>query len=51
MYSFLKLHGVDTMRGPEMKSTGEVLGIAPTFHDAMLKGLVGACLLSTSRCV
>ena len=51
MYSFLKLHGVDTMLGPEMKSTGEVLGIAPTFHDAMLKGLVGACLLSTSRCV
>ena len=29
VYSFLKLHGVDTMLGPEMKSTGEVLGIAP----------------------
>ena len=42
VYSFLKLHGVDTMLGPEMKSTGEVLGIAPTFHEAMMKGLVGA---------
>lgn len=40
VYSFLKLHGVDTMLGPEMKSTGEVLGIAPTFHEAMMKGLV-----------
>ncbi len=38
VYSFLKLHGVDTMLGPEMKSTGEVLGIAPTFHEAMMKG-------------
>ena len=34
VYSFLKLHGVDTMLGPEMKSTGEVLGIAPSFHEA-----------------
>ena len=33
---------VDTQLGPEMKSTGEVLGIAHTFEDAMLKGLVGA---------
>ena len=42
VYSFLKLHGVDTMLGPEMKSTGEVLGIAPSFHEAMMKGLVAA---------
>ena len=42
VFSFLKLHGVDTMLGPEMKSTGEVLGIAPTFHEALIKGLVGA---------
>ena len=42
VYSFLKLHGVDTMLGPEMKSTGEVLGIAPNYHDALLKGLIGA---------
>ncbi|MDD4850067.1 MAG: carbamoyl-phosphate synthase large subunit [Gemmiger sp.] len=42
VFSFEKLHGVDTMLGPEMKSTGEVLGIAPTFHEALIKGLVGA---------
>ena len=30
------------MLGPEMKSTGEVLGIAPSFHEAMMKGLVAA---------
>ena len=42
VFSFEKLHGVDTMLGPEMKSTGEVLGIASSFHEAMIKGLVGA---------
>ncbi|MEG2652744.1 MAG: carbamoyl-phosphate synthase large subunit, partial [Ruthenibacterium sp.] len=42
VFSFEKLHDVDTQLGPEMKSTGEVLGIAKTFEDAMLKGLVGA---------
>ena len=42
VFSFEKLHGVDTQFGPEMKSTGEVLGIAPNFHDALLKGLIGA---------
>ena len=40
--SFEKLHDVDTQLGPEMKSTGEVLGIDKTFEDALLKGLVGA---------
>ena len=34
VFSFEKLHGVDTQFGPEMKSTGEVLGIAPNYHDA-----------------
>ena len=42
VFSFAKLHNVDTQLGPEMKSTGEVLGIAKTFEDALLKGLVGA---------
>ncbi|WP_291245070.1 carbamoyl-phosphate synthase large subunit [Fournierella sp.] len=42
VFSFEKLHGVDTQLGPEMKSTGEVLGIARTFSEALLKGLVGA---------
>ena len=42
VFSFEKLHGVDTMFGPEMKSTGEVLGIAPTYHEALIKGMAGA---------
>ena len=42
VFSFEKLHGVDTQFGPEMKSTGEVLGVAKTFREALLKGLTGA---------
>ena len=42
VFSFAKLSDVDTHLGPEMKSTGEVLGIAKNFHDALLKGLVAA---------
>ncbi len=42
VFSFEKLHDVDTQLGPEMKSTGEVLGIAKTYEEALLKGLVGA---------
>ena len=42
VFSFEKLHDVDTALGPEMKSTGEVLGIAPQFGEALLKGLTAA---------
>ncbi|MBR5535994.1 MAG: carbamoyl-phosphate synthase large subunit [Clostridia bacterium] len=42
VFSFEKLHDVDTSLGPEMKSTGEVLGIAPTFHEALYKSFVGS---------
>ena len=42
VFSFEKLSGLDTMLGPEMKSTGEVLGIAPTMSEALYKGLLGA---------
>ncbi len=42
VFSFEKLHNVDTHLGPEMKSTGEVLGIAKTFEEALLKGLLAA---------
>ena len=42
VFSFEKLHSVDTHLGPEMKSTGEVLGIAKTFEEALYKGLVAA---------
>ncbi len=42
VFSFEKLHDVDTHLGPEMKSTGEVLGIADNMVDALLKGLAAA---------
>ena len=40
VFSFSKLEDVDTQLGPEMKSTGEVLGVAKTFEDAIYKGFV-----------
>ena len=39
VFSFEKLSNVDTQLGPEMKSTGEVLGIARTMEEALFKGL------------
>lgn len=42
VFSFEKLAGVDVLLGPEMKSTGEVLGIADNFEDALFKGLTAA---------
>ncbi len=42
VFSFAKLTDVDTQLGPEMKSTGEVLGIGRNFQEAIYKGLVAA---------
>ncbi|RDU22327.1 carbamoyl-phosphate synthase large subunit [Anaerosacchariphilus polymeriproducens] len=42
VFSFEKLRGADISLGPEMKSTGEVLGIAKTFHEALYKAFAGA---------
>ena len=42
VFSFEKLMDVDTHLGPEMKSTGEVLGIASTREEAIYKGLIAA---------
>ena len=42
VFSFEKLMDVDTHLGPEMKSTGEVLGIAPTVEEAIYKGMLAA---------
>ena len=42
VFSFEKLMDVDTALGPEMKSTGEVLGIATTREEALFKGMSGA---------
>ena len=42
IFSFEKLLNVDNQLGPEMKSTGEVLGIGSSFEEAIYKGLVAA---------
>ena len=42
VFSFQKLSGLDTQLGPEMKSTGEVLGIGKTLTEAIYKGFVAA---------
>ena len=42
VFSFEKLSNVDTQLGPEMKSTGEVLGLASTREEALYKGLRAA---------
>ncbi|MBE6822940.1 MAG: carbamoyl-phosphate synthase large subunit [Ruminococcaceae bacterium] len=42
VFSFEKLYGADVDLGPEMKSTGEVLGIARTFDEALIKAFYGA---------
>jgi carbamoyl-phosphate synthase large subunit len=44
VFSFGKMSGVETILGPEMKSTGEVLGIDDTFAGALRKGFVAAGL-------
>jgi carbamoyl-phosphate synthase large subunit len=42
VFSFEKLAGVDTHLGPEMKSTGEVLGLGKNLEEALYKGMVAA---------
>lgn len=42
VFSFEKLRGADISLGPEMKSTGECLGIAKTFHEALYKAFIGS---------
>ena len=42
VFSFSKLRRIETMLGPEMKSTGEVLGIDTTYAGALLRGLIAA---------
>jgi carbamoyl-phosphate synthase large subunit len=42
VFPFVKFPGVDTILGPEMKSTGEVMGIADTFAEAFAKSQLGA---------
>ena len=42
VFPFVKFPGVDTILGPEMKSTGEVMGVGTTFGEAFVKSQLGA---------
>lgn len=42
VFSFEKIRGADISLGPEMKSTGECLGVAKTFNEALYKAFLGA---------
>ncbi len=42
VFSFEKIRGAETSLGPEMKSTGECLGIAKTFNEALYKAFLGS---------
>ncbi|MEE9331192.1 MAG: carbamoyl-phosphate synthase large subunit [Methylophilaceae bacterium] len=42
VFPFIKFPGVDTILGPEMKSTGEVMGLGDTFAEAFVKSQLGA---------
>ena len=42
VFPFIKFPGVDTILGPEMKSTGEVMGVGETFAEAFLKSQLAA---------
>ncbi len=42
VFPFVKFQGVDTILGPEMKSTGEVMGVGHTFGEAFVKSQLGA---------
>ena len=42
VFPFIKFPGVDTILGPEMKSTGEVMGVGATFAEAFVKSQLGS---------
>ncbi|MDG1096593.1 MAG: carbamoyl-phosphate synthase large subunit [Methylophilaceae bacterium] len=44
VFPFIKFPGVDTILGPEMKSTGEVMGVGSTFAEAFVKSQLGASI-------
>ena len=45
VFPFIKFPGVDTILSPEMKSTGEVMGIGATFAEAFMKSQLGASII------
>jgi carbamoyl-phosphate synthase large subunit len=52
VFPFMKFPGADTILGPEMKSTGEVMGVGNTFSEAFVKSQIAAGqILPSSGCV
>ncbi|HQT25855.1 MAG TPA: carbamoyl-phosphate synthase large subunit, partial [Burkholderiales bacterium] len=49
VFPFIKFPGVDTLLGPEMKSTGEVMGVGRTFPEAFVKSQLAAGVRLPSR--
>ena len=49
VFPFIKFPGVDCILGPEMKSTGEAMGIAPRFGQAFCKAQLGAGVYTKKR--
>lgn len=49
VFSFEKLPDVEVSLGPEMKSTGEVLGISEEFEEALFKGLLAAGMIPSKK--
>ncbi len=45
VFPFIKFPGVDTILGPEMKSTGEVMGVGHTFAEAFIKSQLAASMI------
>src|SRR5690606_35453034 len=45
VFPFVKFPGVDTILGPEMKSTGEVMGVGKSFGEAFVKSQLAASVL------
>jgi carbamoyl-phosphate synthase large subunit len=45
VFPFIKFPGVDTILGPEMKSTGEVMGVGATFAEAFIKSQLGSSMI------
>ncbi|WP_033954125.1 hypothetical protein, partial [Pseudomonas aeruginosa] len=51
VFPFAKFPGVDPILGPEMKSTGEVMGVGDSFAEAFAKAQLGASeILPTAGC-
>ena len=49
VFPFIKFPGVDTILGPEMKSTGEVMGVGETFGEAFVKSQLAAGVQAARR--